>query len=547
MTNLQIIRKLQKIIKKNPSEFQAVSDLFEMLRIYESENYDKSHGFNKDLRVITAQQAKNGKLGIGKNTDFYYLHKKTLLFDAKDEFDAFLQYVEFDRDPERKFYIPRRKIIKPIVDSLQEIEDDKIDLLAISQPPGTGKTTLGIFFLSWIMGKYPDIPNLASAHADKLTRSFYDGVLTIITDPEYLWADVFPGVQVQSTNSKDETINLNKPKRFKSLTCRSIDGSLTGATRCEKILYADDLVSGIEEALSIDRLDSLWDKYTNDLKSRKKQGCKEIHIATRWSVHDPIGRLQKQYENDPRAKFIAFPALDENDESNFNYKYGVGFDTKYFHDMRDNLDDVSWKCLYMNEPIEREGLLLPEDELLTYNGVLPGTEPVRKYFACDVAWGGGDALSAPIAYEYEDGSVYIPDVVFNKGDKTITRPIVVGKLMQHLPHLSRFEANNGGDEYADAVDEDLKALGIRLNISHRKAPSTQSKLSRIVRAAPDIKKFYFLDKKHRSKEYAAFMKELTSFTQTGKNKHDDAPDSLAMLADLIYHSIGKAEVIKRPF
>lgn len=547
MTNLQIIKKLQKIVKKNPSEFQAVSDLFEMLRIYESENYDKSHGFNKDLRVITAQQAKNGKLGIGKNTDFYYLHKKTLLFDAKDEFDAFLQYVEFDRDPDKKFYIPRRKIIKPIVDSLQEIEDDKIDLLAISQPPGTGKTTLGIFFLSWIMGKYPDIPNLASAHADKLTRSFYDGVLTIITDPEYLWADVFPGVQVQSTNSKDETINLNKPKRFKSLTCRSIDGSLTGATRCEKILYADDLVSGIEEALSIDRLDSLWNKYTNDLKSRKKQGCKEIHIATRWSVHDPIGRLQKQYENDPRAKFIAFPALDENDESNFNYKYGVGFDTKYFHDMRDNLDDVSWKCLYMNEPIEREGLLFPEDELLTYNGVLPGTEPVRKYFACDVAWGGGDALSAPIAYEYEDGSVYIPDVVFNKGDKTITRPIVVGKLMQHLPHLSRFEANNGGDEYADAVDEDLKALGIRLNISHRKAPSNQSKLSRIVRAAPDIKKFYFLDKKHRSKEYAAFMKELTSFTQTGKNKHDDAPDSLAQLADLIYHSIGKAEVIKRPF
>lgn len=371
MTNLQIIRKLQKIIKKNPSEFQAVSDLFEMLRIYESENYDKSHGFNKDLRVITAQQAKNSKLGIGKNTDFYYLHKKTLLFDAKDEFDAFLQYVEFDRDPDKKFYIPRRKIIKPIVDSLQEIEDDVIDLLAISQPPGTGKSTLGIFFLSWIMGKYPNMPNLASAHADKLTRSFYDGVLTIITDPEYLWADVFPGVQVQSTNSKDETINLDKLKRFKSLTCRSIDGSLTGATRCEKILYADDLVSGIEEALSIDRLDSLWNKYTNDLKSRKKQGCKEIHIATRWSVHDPIGRLQKQYENDPRAKFIAFPALDENDESNFNYKYGVGFDTKYFHDMRDNLDDVSWKCLYMNEPIEREGLLLPEDEHLSMVVIKP--------------------------------------------------------------------------------------------------------------------------------------------------------------------------------
>ena len=193
---------------------------------------------------------------------------------------------------------------------------------------GTGKTTLGIFFLSWQMGKYPDMPNLASAHSDKLTRSFYDGVNSSSQTTEYLWSDVFPGVQIVGTNSKDETIDLGKPKRFKTLTCRSIDGSLTGATRCERILYADDLVSGIEEALSKDRLDSLWGKYTNDLKSRKKLGCKEIHIATRWSVHDPIGRLELQYEGDP-CEVPCSPLLMKNDESNFDYDYGVGFDTKY--------------------------------------------------------------------------------------------------------------------------------------------------------------------------------------------------------------------------
>jgi len=546
MTNLQMIQKLQKIVKEKPHEYQAVEDLFEMLRIYEPENKKQAHLWNKDVRKISAQQVKLAK-SDSLAEKFYYLNKRSLLFDAKEDFDAYLQYVEFDREPKKRFYLPRRKQILPIVQAMQKLEDDKLDLLTISQPPGTGKTTLGMFFLSWIMGKYPMGANIASGHSGALTRSFYDRVNILITDPEYLWADVFPGVKKAYTNSKEEIIDLEKKKEFATLTCRSIDATLTGATRCDKYLYCDDLVSGIEEALSKDRLDNLWEKYTNDLKSRKKMGCKEIHIATRWSVHDVIGRLEKQYENDPRARFLAFPALDENDKSNFDYMYGVGFDTKYFWDMRDSLDDVSWKCLFMNEPIEREGLLFPEDELNYYNGVLPEGGLVRKYAACDVAWGGGDSLSMPFAYEYEDGSVYIVDVVFNKGDKTITRPIVVGKLMYHLPHETEFEANNGGDEYCDAVDEELKKQNVRLNLSHRKAPSNQSKLSRIIQAAPDIKKFYFLDKKHRNKEYAAFMKELTSFVQTGKNKNDDAPDSLAILSRKIGSKSGKVEVFKRPF
>lgn len=546
MTNLQIIQKLQAVVKNKPHEYRAVEDLFEMLRIYESENYKQAHLWNKDVRKISAQQVRLAK-SDSLVEKFYYLNKKSLLFDAKIDFDAYLQYVEFEREPEKRFYLPRRKIILPIVQALQDLEDDKLDLLGVSMPPGTGKSTLGIFFLTWIMGKYPLLPNLASAHSDKLTRSFYDGVLSILTDPEYLWADVFPGVQIVQTNSKDETIDLEKRKRFKTLTCRSIDGSLTGATRCEKYLYADDLVSGIEEALSKTRLDSLWAKYTDDLRSRKKLMCKEIHIATRWSVHDVIGRLELEYADDPRARFLAFPALDENDESNFDYMYGVGFDTKYFLDMRDILDDVSWKCLFMNEPIEREGLLFPEDELNFYNGVLPGGDPVGIYAACDVAWGGGDSLSMPIGYEYEDGSVYISDVVFNKGDKSITRPIVVGKLMRHLPHQTIFEANNGGDEYCDMVDKELREKGVRLHLSYRKAPSNQSKMARIIQHAPDIKKFYFLDKKHRTKEYAAFMKELTSFLQTGKNKNDDAPDSLALFSSIINRGYGKVEPIPRPF
>lgn len=481
---------------------------------------------------------------------YYDIFRKSLLFSAKNDLDSYLQYMEIDREPEKRFYLPRRKVFYPLVQDMQDLlVNDNLDLLSISLPPGVGKTTFSTFVMSWVMGKWPNSPNLASGHSDKMTRSIYDGVYSLITDPEYKFAEIFQSEPIVATNSKDETIDLVKKKRFPSLTSRSIDGSLTGATRCEKLLYIDDLVSGIEEALSPNRLETLWNKYTNDLKSRKKTGCKELHVATRWSVHDPIGRLQRLYEETGRAKFIAVPALNDDGKSNFNYPYGVGFDTHYFEDMRENLDDVSWRCLYMNAPIEREGLLFHPDDLQYYNGELPAGGLVRVVSHIDVAWGGGDSLSMPIAYEYEDGSVYVDDVVFSKADKSITRPVCVGKLARHNAQWVEVEANNGGDEYADDISDDLKAQGLKVNITSKKAPSNKSKLARITEYAPDIKQFYFRDRKHRSAEYQSFMNELTAFVMTGKVPHDDAPDSLAGLASMIVgrSRLAEVKVLRRTF
>ena len=270
-------------------------------------------------------------------------------------------------------------------------------------------------------------------------------------------------------------------------------------------------------------------------------------VGTRWNVFDPLGRVEEQYKNNPRYRFRVVPALNENDESNFNYKFGLGFDTAYYHDMRESLrgDLATWWAKYMGKPYIREGLLFPENELKFYNGVLPDGEPT-KIFVCDTAWGGGDSLSMPIAYVYDNG-IYIHDWVFNNGDKTVTRPAVVGRLKQHLPHRGRFEANNGGDEYADAVDKELREDGVRINITSKKAPTTQSKLARIIQHAPDIKEFYFRNEKCQSAEYRKAMNELTLFVQTGKNLHDDAPDSLAMLSDFITGGAKSVTVAKRLF
>ena len=480
--------------------------------------------------------------------ELFALHKKVVFLAAPHSFHCYLLALEWLRSPERKFYPPRRAVLKPLVDDLQDLADGKLDFLGISLPPRVGKSTLCIFYMTWMMGRNPEVANVMSGHSDKLTDGFYRELLSIITDStQYTWGEIFHNVPIVDNSAKNETIDLSRKKRFPTMTCRSISGTLTGAVEIGSggVLYCDDLIEDLEESLNPLRLQAKYDAYLNQLKDRKKLGAVELMVGTRWNTLDPLGRVQQQYEGNERYRFRVIPALNEEGESNFNYQYGLGFDTAYYRDMKESIDDATWCAKYMGNPYIREGLLFPEDELLTYNGVLPDGEP-EKVAVCDVAWGGGDSLSMPIIYKYGE-DVYVHDVVFNRGDKTVTYPVVIGRLKQHLPHKARFEANNGGHEYADNVDKELRVGGVHMNVFSRKAPNNQSKLARIIQFAPDIKKFYFLGEKYRSKEYREFMQEVTTFVQTGKNIHDDACDSLAMVADELYHGTGRFEIFKRPF
>ena len=479
----------------------------------------------------------------------YDIISRTYLFEAKDVFDSYCIYLEWNRAPEKKFYQPRRRVLKVLADDLEDLFYKRIDFLGVSLPARVGKSTLCIFFITWLMGNRPDVASVMSGHSDKLTNGFYGEVLSIITDPvTYNWGKIFPDVQLVDKSAKDESVDLNRKKRFPTLTCRSIGGTLTGAVEIGEggVLYSDDLIEDLEESLNVERLNNKYDAYLNQLKDRKKQGALELMVGTRWNVLDPLGRIQSQYADNPKYRFRVIPAVDENGHSNFNYDYGVGFDDAYYADMKASIDDATWWAKYMGKPYVREGLLFPADELRYFNGVLPDGEPDRKLMVMDIAWGGGDFTACPIAYVYGD-AVFIPDLVFNNGDKTVTRPEVVGKIIQHKINVVRGEANNGGDEYCDVVDSQLRQQGYHCSVRSQRAPSGQSKLSRIIQYAPDIKRFYFLDEKHQSKEYKAFMEQVTMFTQLGKVPHDDAPDSLAQLADELYNGISKIEPVKRPF
>ena len=542
-----MITLIKKISKKQKKTVQDYKDMYHLcLELRKTD-------LKSAIRYMVELSAELEKAILQSDTekdiiDLYGLYKQVLLSSAPHHFESYLLYVEWNREPEKKFYPPRRKVLKVLVDDLQDLADGNIDFLGISLPPRVGKSTLCIFFMTWMMGRNPDVANVMSGHSDKLTDGFYRELLSILADKtQYLWGEVFPNAPIVDNSAKNETIDLNKKKRFPTMTCRSISGTLTGAVEIGSggVLYCDDLIEDLEESLNPLRLQAKYDAYLNQLKDRKKLGAVELMVGTRWNVFDPLGRVQQQYGNNEKYRFRVISALDSEGESNFNYQYGLGFDTAYYRDMKESIDDATWNAKYMGTPYIREGLLFPEDELLTYNGVLPDGD-FEKLAVCDVAWGGGDSLSMPIAYKFGE-DVYIHDVVFNNGAKDITYPVVIGRLKQHVPHKARFEANNGGHEYADNVDKGLREDGVHINIFSKKAPNNQSKLARIIQFAPDIKRFYFLADKYRSKEYRAFMNEVTIFVQTGKNAHDDACDSLAMLADELYHGGNTVTVFQRPF
>ena len=482
-------------------------------------------------------------------TKLYQQHRNTLRFLAPNDFDSYIQFMEWERDPKKKFYVPRRPVLKTAVKGLQDLEDDVLDILGISMPPGTGKTTLALFYLTWIGGKYSDEPTLTGSHSNAFIRGAYDECLRMMDkDGEYLWREVFPTVSISNTNAKDCRIDIGNRKRFETLEFTSIGTGNAGLYRAARLLYCDDLVSGIEVAMSKERLDKLWEIYTTDLRQRKiGDHCKELHIATRWSVHDILGRLERQYGNDDRARFIVLPALNENDESNFDYAYGVGFSTKAYHEQRDIMDDVSWRALYQNEPIEREGLLYSEDELRRYYE-LPDQDPDAIIAICDTKDTGKDYGFMPVAYLYGN-DYYIEDCVCTNALAELTDACLAAVLLKNKVQSCRFESNSAGGRIADKVHNEVIARGGITHITKRF--TTSNKETRIVVNAEWVKQHcLFKDKSRYAKksQYGDMINMLCSYTMTGKNKHDDVPDGMAMFAEYAQSLSGqKVEVFKRPW
>lgn len=517
--------------------------------VYDPNNFSRAHEYSKQIR-----QAANAMVRAGVDADnMLDLYYKTHLFDAPHFFDSFCIYIEKDRSPEKQFYLPRRKQLKPCADALQDLEDGKLELLGISEPPGVGKTTLAEFFLAWTSGRNPFLPNLVGSHNNSFLAGMYGEMLRIMdTQGEYKWCDVFPGLSIIGTNAKDMMIGVGYDKtddmRFKTLEFSSIGSGNAGKVRAMNILYCDDLVDGIETAMSIDRLDKLWQMYYTDLRQRKVgTRAKELHIATRWSLHDVLGRLMRDYDGDPRARFISFPALDENDESNFDYPNGLGYTTEALHKQRDIMDDASWRALYLNEPIEREATLFSADEL-QYFSELPDREPDNIIAVCDTKEQGADYCAMPVLYQYGD-MFYINSFICDNGKVESIQPRVAQRLVDERVKMCQIESNRGGTLFAQTIKDKVKELGGITSITCKWTQT--NKTTRIVSNSAWAKShFYFRDPKDpsTSREYRDAMAQLYGYSMVGKVPHDDVADVLSLTVEYILNYMGqKAVIMRRPF
>lgn len=487
--------------------------------------------------------------------DKYY---DNLLLEAQNKkVDSAFQYLEKNREPKERFYMPRRKQFVKIglTSALQGMIDDEYDILCISLPPGTGKTTVEKIFNALVAGWFPNDFSLFYSHSGDITRMYYDGVYDIVTNSEeYTWGNIFPDLEVTSTNAKLEQFNIGKYKPFPSVQCTSVGSKNAGKVRASKFLLVDDMIGGIEEALNPVVLDKLWNKYAVDARQRKTQDtdghkCKEIHIATRWSVRDVIGRIQKMYEGNKRVKVIAVPDIDPiTGQSNFDYEYG-GFDVAFFQDQQLLMDEISYQCLYQQKPIEREGLLHPEDKLKRYLE-LPQREPDEILGQCDTKGKGTDFFVLPCLYRYDDMYYCVDAICNNSTDYEQQYENSANLIVNHKMNNCDFERNSGGDRVALEVNKRVESKGWICNITD--TPTETNKEARIFQTASWIQQhIVFKDKSLYSpnSDYGNFMTGLTTYSSTGKNKHDDVPDVLSNFALRVTKTNKKTtvEAVKNPF
>ena len=538
---------IRAVIDRRPGDNGAYSDLFSLCREWETEDFSAAHKVNKELLALSANQVVRG--GGAK---FYEQWRRCLLFEAPHDFDSFMTYIELDRKPEKRFYAPRKHYLRPMVQGFQDVLDGKLRLLTISMPKRAGKSQTGINFVNMISGKFPDRSTLMEGTGDDLVKSFYNGCLEYLTVPnEYLFYDVFPDARLIQTNADSKTINLKSKSRFPTIMCRSIDARQVGLSEATNVLYLDDCVEGREEAKNRQRLDDKWEVISGDIMGRAIEGTPMVFTGTRYSLYDPIGRVQEHAQREGWAwRAIEIPALDlVTDESNYEYEREGKkvFTTAYFREQRELLSAEQFESEFQQQPFEAKGLLFNKDELNYFFDLPKDRDPDTIIAVGDTAESGSDSTSMPVAKIYGN-DVYIVDVVFDDSPAEVTKPECAKCLIENKVASAVFESNNAGQYYARDVDQIIRDRGYSVGIRTKRTIS--NKQTRIEFASDNIKKnFYF---KHpstykRGSQYWNFMKEVTTYTRSGKVPHDDAPDSLSLLENEIRMlSGGKVEVFKRP-
>lgn len=547
-----LTRNILNYISLNPRDIGAYRDLVSMQRQRRHDGTDEHDALKASLDAVIAAM-RGGWADVEGISALMEAHRDLLTLDGKWDFDSFAQAMEIDRTPDSRLWLPRRKQLWRLYQELQWFETDpNAEFLSVSMPPRVGKSSNCSMAMVWHIGRDPLHSNLMTAHSDKLTKHFYQQCLQFVIDPEYRFSEIFPNSPLVWQSSEDEAFSLRKHGAYPTCTCRSIEGTLTGAVEVGEggWLYADDLVKDLEEAMSPRRLDGKWRDYVNQCYDRRKTGARQLMVGTRWDVNDPIGRMTRLHEGESNFHILTIPALDPiSGESNFDYLYGVGFDRKYYLDMQRTTDSATYAAKYDGAPFVREGQLYSPDSLERYLE-LPEGEPDRVMAVVDTKGAGEDYCAMPIAAQWRGSDKwFIVDFLCDHSAPKTVNQRLVNFIDKYGVQQARFESNAAGGKVAEDVADMLKEKGTLCAVSKKYTGS--NKETRILASSTwVIDNCVFRDTTlyEPGSDYSIAMGQITSYVLDGKNQHDDAPDALSMLADFLSKSRrARARVTKRPF
>lgn len=560
MASRDTVEKIRAKIKKNIENYTLFEDMHDYLENLcefgsdrdEHPDFWYAHEINHESAVMAAEQLRYAK-DMTARKRWYEIYRKLLKYDAEWFFDSYLIYMELDREPGKRFYQPRRHYLRPYVAAYQEILENKLDFLSCSMPKRAGKSQLGINFTCMLSGIRPDNATLMEGAGDDLVKSFYKGCLEYVQDDsEYLFRDVFPIATLTETNADLKTLNLHNTKRFPTIMCRSIDARQVGLSEATNLLYLDDTVEGRKEAKNRARLDEKWEIISGDIIGRAIEGTPIVSCGTRYSLYDPMGRLiDEMRKQGMRIKVIEIPALDPvTDTSNFEYiRRGKRvFTTQYFRNQRKMLSEEQFESEFQQKPFEAKGIMFPAKRLNRFMELPIDRDPDTIIAVCDTAEKGDDFCSMPIVALY-GADAYVIDVVYDDSAPDITKPECAKALIKNNVTAATFESNGAGEYFGRDVGKILSDSNYPCNIKMKR--TITNKHTRIEMASDGvIRNFYFLDESlyEPFSQYGQFMRNLTTYTRSGKVPHDDAPDSISLMENEIRNlSQGKVEVFKRMF
>lgn len=506
-----------------------------------------SKQLSTDVRELV--HSLGGYASITKKESFYKA-KNGEKIKCRDGYRLTIQFMKNNDNPffvSRKAdrYKPKTRTNKRFIDKIEYVGNEECQCIYIDEPCHlyitddyiiTHNTTLLKFFNSAVIGWFPKDYSLFYSHSGDITRMYYDGVLQMVSDSqEYTWGEIFPQLKITSTNAKMQQFNIGSYKPFPSLQTASVGSENAGKVRASKFLLVDDMIGKLEEALNKNILEKQWGAYTVDARQRKTMDfdgkpCKEIINATRWSVGDVIGRVIKMYAGNPRVKVIAMPDIDQTTgESNFDYEFG-GFTVAFFNDQALLMDDISYKCLFKQQPVEREGLLFPEDKVRRYSN-LPKEKPDEILGQCDTKGKGTDYFVLPCLYRYGEDYYCVDCVCDNSPDYEKQYENSANLIVHHEMNNCEFESNAGGDRVAMEVNKRVEEKGWICNITSR--PTETNKEARIFQCSNWIlQHVIFKDKKQytQKEQYGVMMSLLLGYSVSAGKQLDDVPDVFSNFA-----------------